>query len=536
MKSIALSALVLALAATAQAGPNWLARVDGMTPEALTSLGVDVLMELDNWCLVRASDAALDRIGPGFELLDRSPEDRFYVLVTPARSFDRTALSAYGRVLTEDRHGLLLATTEERILELNRLPVALCRVPQEPMVIAGSGQQRPVLPVTADSSVQSLVDRVSADSIRGFIERQVAFYTRYSTTDSCRAAMAWVRDQFAGYNCDSTALEVFRSSYAPNAIGVKRGRVNPQRIYIICGHVDNTSDYAPNRCPGSDDNASGTAAVLEACRVFSDVEFDNTVWFIGFSGEEQGLYGSDSFAARCYRRRDSIQAVLNFDMISYGRQNRDTLEIIGKRTNPNCEWLVDYFIAQADTFAALKVRKSMVNSAPYSDHHSFWQRGYVAFCGIERDFTPMYHTIGDTIGPLYYTYCGTNNIPMATEAIKAAVASIAKLAGAHTTTGASEPERPARPGRIARVSPTVGSAPFIAEFASPGRPGARLEVYDAAGNLVRTLLRPFSLSAAPALVAWDGRDEAGRKCSPGIYLFRLLDGAAGSAAKAILAE
>ncbi len=517
------------VALPALAGPNWLARVDGVTPEALTRLGVDVLMELDNWCLVRVSDATLDRFGTGVKLLDRSPEDKLYVFVTPARNFDRAAFPAYGRVLTEDRQGVLLATTEQRILELNRLPVALCRVPKEPMVISGSGQQRPALPQIADSSVQSLVDRVSADSVRGFVQRLVAFYTRYSTTDSCRAAMAWVRDQFAGYNCDSTALELFRSNYAPNAIGVKRGRINPQRIYIICGHTDNTSDNAPNRCPGSDDNASGTAAVLEACRVFSDVEFDNTVWFIGFAGEEQGLYGSDSFAARCYRRRDSIQAVLNFDMISYGRQNIDTFEVIGKRTNPNCEWLVDYFIAQADTFTTLKTRKSIVSSAPYSDHHSFWQRGYVAFCGIERDFTPMYHTIGDTIGPLYYTYCGTNNIPMATEAIKAAVASIAKLAGAHITTGAGEARAPRRPARLTRVSPSVGAAPFVIEFTPPRTIDARLEVYDAAGNLVRTLS-----AAGPAV--WDGRDEAGRKSSPGIYLFRLLDGLAGSAAKAILAE
>ncbi len=537
MKSACLLIAVCLTALPAFAGPNWLARVDGMNPEALTRLGADVLLELDNWCLVRAPEEALKSVSTGVALLDQfrpssfdlRPSAECYVYVTPRPGFDRTMLAEHGRILTQDNHGVLLATTEENILQLNQLPVELCRVSQEPMVFSGSRQTQPSLPKVTDSLVQNLVNRVSQDSFRSNIERLVAFYTRYSTTDSCRRAMEWMRDRFIEYNCDSTALEPFRSNYAPNAIGVKRGRLNPRRIYIICGHVDNTSDYAPNRCPGSDDNGSGAAAVLEAARVFADIEFDHTVWFIGFAGEEQGLYGSDSFAARCYRRGDSIQAVLNFDMISYGRQYLDTFEVIGKRSNPNCEWLVDYFIAQADTFAQLKTLKSMVSYAPYSDHHSFWQRGYVAFCGIERDFTPMYHTIGDTIGPLYYTNCGTNNLPMATEVVKTAVATIARLAGAHTATGASEPVAPRTPARLKRVTPTIGTPPFVAEFTPLRTPAARLQVYDAAGNLVRTL-------AATDRVVWDGFDEQGHRCGAGIYLFRLVDGPASSAAKAILAE
>ncbi len=529
MKSTCLLVFVCVLALPAFAGPDWLARVNGTTPGTLAEHGAEVLLELDGWCLVRASEAVLERIGDDVELLDRAPESRLYCYVTPAPGFNRARLAQHGRILTTDADGVLLATTEEDILELNRLPVALCRVPAEPLVISDQDQTRPPLPSVDDSLVQNLVDRVSEDSVQAFIERLVAFYTRYSTTDSCRRAMEWVRDRLDGYNCDSTALEPFRSNYAPNAIGVKRGQVNPQRIYVICGHVDNTSDYAPNRCPGSDDNGSGTAAVLEACRVFADVEFDNTVWFIGFAGEEQGLYGSDSFAARCYRRRDSIQAVLNFDMISYGRQGIDTFEVIGKRSNPNCEWLVDFYVAQADTFSSLKAKKQMVNSAPYSDHHSFWQRGYVAFCGIENDFTPMYHTIGDTIGPLYYVYCGTNNVPMATDAIRAAVATIAKLAGAHIQSGVTETCRRRPPARLIGISPSLGRAPLVAQFTPPGSTSAMLEVRDAAGNLRRML--PVSGSAA-----WDGLDTQGRKCAAGVYLFRLVDGRTGSSAKAVLTE
>ena len=265
---------------------------------------------------------------------------------------------------------------------------------------------------------------------------------------------------------------------------------------------------ARTAAPGSDDNASGTTAVIEAARVFADIDFDNTVCFIGFSGEEQGLLGSDAWAQEARNRGDSIIGVLNFDMISYGRQNRDSFEVIGKPSNPDCSWLMDFYIAQADTFSTLKPIRIMDPTAEYSDHASFWQQGYVAFCGIEDDFTPKYHTLGDTIGPLYYVNCGTNNWPMATEAIKAAVASLAKLAGAHPRTGVEE----GRPG-LARTHPEsesrrVGRAPVAISLISSG---ADLEVYDAAGNLVRVPGLFVVDDPHPSTLVWDGRDNAGAR-------------------------
>jgi hypothetical protein len=318
-----------------------------------------------------------------------------------------------------------------------------------------------------------------------------------------------MRGKLAEFGCDSTYLDTWSSMYAPNVVGVKTGKVSPELIYIIDGHIDNTSDYEPNHCPGSDDNGSGTYAVIEAARVFADMDFDCTVWFIGFTGEEQGLLGSEDFAQRCRARGDSVCGVLNFDMISYGREGRDRFEVIGKPSNPNCAWLMDFYIAQADTFTALQTVRIMDPSAEYSDHASFWQQGYVAFCGIEDDFTPEYHTLGDTVGTLYYRNCGTNNWPMATEAIKAAVASIAKLAGAGPRTGVAE-GRPGVPPRVLQVVPSVGRAPVRVRVA--GREA--LGIYDATGRLVR------SLPAGASTAIWDGLTNSGDKARAGVYLLR----------------
>jgi len=450
------------------------------------------------------------KAGLALPVADRKPRHQtiFYVWTGP--DFDRGLLSELGTVLTTDPSGVVLATTEEKLLSLNRLPIELARIDLEPLKpVAGFGPLAVPYPVS-ESLVQEIVSRVDADSVLGTIRRLQNFYTRYSTTESCRVAVAWMGEKLRSYNCDSVAFDTFRLDYAPNVIGVKRGKENPRQIYIICGHIDNTSDQQPYHCPGSDDNASGTSAVLEAARVFQDIDFAYSVYFIGFSGEEQGLFGSDSFAARAARRGDSIRAVLNFDMISYGRENRDSLNVVGKTSSPNCAWLVDSFIANANLYTTLKTRRRLVTSYPSSDHDSFWKRGYVALCGIERDFTPMYHTIGDTIGTLYYVNCGTNNWLLATEAIKAAVATIAKLAGAlPPNTGINDAVR-AQPDVSFVVKPTVGRAPFYIQA-----PGA-FEVFTPLGARVARI--------NTLTTYWDGRNDVGQPVAPGVYLLRTRNG------------
>jgi hypothetical protein len=518
--------LFLVVGGVAQAAPTLLARVELGAGKNLAAVApvAPVVADLGEFCLVRASDAELSSLDAhGFEatVLDRVGDDDYYLVRTGA-DFDQCLLARSCRVLARYSRGFIVAASEQEVQLLNRLPVELARVAREPVLLSGNAPRMSALPAVDDSLVWRVVNRVNTDTVLETIRRLQDFYTRYSTTESLRQACSWMRGKLTEFGCDSTYLDTWSSQYAPNVVGVKTGGVTPGLIYIIDGHIDNTSDQQPSHCPGSDDNGSGTTAVIEAARVFADVDFDCTVWFIGFTGEEQGLLGSDDFAQRCRNRGDSICGVFNFDMISYGRQDLDSFEVIGKPSSPDCAWLMDFYIAQADTFSALKPIRIMDPTALYSDHASFWQRGYVAFCGIENDFTPKYHTTGDTIGPLYFVDCGTNNWPMATEAIKAAVASVAKLAGAKPRTGVEEGV-PSPPARIARVVPTVGRAPVTLRFSSRPARGAELEVYDGAGSLVEAL--PVSGPAA----AWRG-------AAAGVYFLRLTDGGVTSAAKVVLTD
>jgi hypothetical protein len=508
------------------AAPTFLASVQLGAGRDLAAVApvAPVVADVGEFCLVRASGAelsSLDARGFNVTVLDRVDDEDYY-FVQAGAGFDHSLLPGTCRVLARYSRGFIVAATDAEIPLLNRLPIELARIAREPILQPGGAARMPALPAVDDSLVWLLVNRVHADTVLETIRRLQDFYTRYSTTESLRQACSWMRGKLAVFGCDSTYLDTWSSMYAPNVVGVKTGIVHPELIYVIDGHIDNTSDYEPDHCPGSDDNGSGTAAVIEAARVLADMDFDCTVWFIGFTGEEQGLLGSRDFAQRCRNRGDSVCGVLNFDMISYGRKELDSFQVIGKPTNPDCSWLMDFYIAQADTFSALKPIRIMDAGARYSDHSSFWDHGYVAFCGIEDDFTPEYHTLGDTVGPLYFVNCGTNNWLMATEVIKAAVASIAKLAGASPRTGV-EDAAPARPARIARVVPSVGRAPVTLRFSSQPARSASVKVYDGEGSLIEAL--PVSGSAAE----WRG-------AAAGVYFLRLTDGGATSAAKVVLTD
>ncbi|MCK4941107.1 M28 family peptidase, partial [candidate division WOR-3 bacterium] len=278
---------------------------------------------------------------------------------------------------------------------------------------------------TYNPLVQVIVDQVDADSVLSYVQRLQDFVTRYSTHDSCTAAANYIASKFTDYGCDSVYFQYHTSGHAPNVIGVKRGTLYPDSIYtVVCGHLDATSYQSPNIAPGADDNASGTASVIEALRVMRNYQFEYSVRYIAFTGEEFGLYGSYHYASLAHSQGDSILGVLNADMIGYANAYPESVDVLAKISNPACEPFADFFIAAADSYTTLLTNKQMVNSTAYSDHHPFWQNGYLALCNIEDNppVNPYYHEPGDTIG------AGYNDNDFCTEVTKAQVAALCLMA------------------------------------------------------------------------------------------------------------
>jgi hypothetical protein len=121
-------------------------------------------------------------------------------------------------------------------------------------------------------------------------------------------ARLYLSDKFAEMGLDVT----MQGSYK-NVVGELAGTGTPEKIYIVGAHYDTTNG---GEKPGGDDNASGTAAILEAARVMSKYSFASTIRFIGFNAEEDGLKGSGDYVDNAAKAgSENIAGMISLDMI-----------------------------------------------------------------------------------------------------------------------------------------------------------------------------------------------------------------------------
>ncbi|UCH66633.1 MAG: M28 family peptidase, partial [Ignavibacterium sp.] len=169
--------------------------------------------------------------------------------------------------------------------------------------------------------VQSIIDQTNIDSLIFFVEELSG---ELSTTIGgvpykilSRNKYQPGNDKAADYieqKLENYGLEVYNqqfSSSGRNVYAVQTGTKYPHRQYIICAHYDDMPSGAI--APGADDNASGTAAVLEAARIFTQYVTDYTIVYALWDEEEYGLVGSNYYAQLAQSEGDSILGVINLD-------------------------------------------------------------------------------------------------------------------------------------------------------------------------------------------------------------------------------
>ena len=175
---------------------------------------------------------------------------------------------------------------------------------------------------------------------------------------------------------------------AYNVIGTLQGTDPAAGYYIICAHYDATGvrsaggwDWLNDPAPGADDNASGTALVIESARLLAGQRFPWSIRFIAWSGEELGLLGSRVYADSVAERGDKILGVFNFDMIGFNPLQQ-RLELLA---NPGSGWLGQLVAGVAARYdLGLNIDLIEDGSSRLSDHAPFWARGYDAILGSEN--------------------------------------------------------------------------------------------------------------------------------------------------------
>ena len=260
---------------------------------------------------------------------------------------------------------------------------------------------------TMDDVVIGMLEEVDESLYLGYLENITGFGPRRTGTQACIDAAEYIYEQFQSMGIEDVRYHPWTNGgYSSNNVEATINGTDEysDEMYIVCGHYDTVTSS-----PGADDDASGTVAVIIAAYIMSQYTFNHTLKFVAFSGEEQGLLGSEIYAQEAYSQGWNIEGVLNADMISYAITASDGNNLVVYK-NSASQWLYTYTqninTEYSDYIGPLTLHDGGTSSG--SDHYYFWQYGFSAVFYFEYEMTPYYHEPEDTIAHINKTYAVKN--------------------------------------------------------------------------------------------------------------------------------
>lgn len=199
-----------------------------------------------------------------------------------------------------------------------------------------------------DPRVAPLLADISAERIESTIRTLAAFGTRHTASDTksdtrgIGAARRWIERQWKDCSAKTGGrLQVTMDAFiepAGNRLSAPTELVNVvatlpgasagtprERILVVSGHYDSrNSDVmdAQGEAPGANDDASGTAAVMEMACAAARQRFDATLVFMAVPGEEQGLLGARHWARRARAQGLNVEGMITNDIVGSSRGDK----------------------------------------------------------------------------------------------------------------------------------------------------------------------------------------------------------------------
>ena len=407
--------------------------------EELIALGCPVFHRTERFALSLLDEgwgAYLESLDIAMNVVDEyapvAPPERYYLITERSgRQAGRTLMD--GEILCTDLNGWLLyrGSLEEALWLQGNGHGLICLDPED-VIDRPCGETIPEpAPLTDDLTpeqialIEEMVDAVSRSTIETGVDRLSSMQNRICFRPGGVLAGEGIFRYFESLGFDSLYTQtVLGGLSSPNVVAVLPGTVHPERVYLVGGHYDSITYLMFGKsAPGADDNASGTMTVLEAARVLSDYDFESTLIFITFSGEEIGLFGSSAFAKTAKETGMDLRGVVNIDMDGY-LQNGGLmdLDIITNNDSYNlyltAAGAAEYFVPELPTVESSGI------SGGSSDHASFWSRGFKAIWFFEdsSQYSPWIHTIFDLVGTSF------NSPELAWRSTQVTVATLAVLA------------------------------------------------------------------------------------------------------------
>jgi len=402
--------------------------------------------------LPEAELTGLSGIPGGYTILDRHGAGQKYLLFRVESEKDLAALSGTVKIVFSSGNKAIARVDDETIANPELVKYKFRLLPesipwQKSLDVSAQRLKAQRLRkstvrsfgVIAQSTITAIISSIGKTELSACIQALQDIGTRYSFSPKCNDAKNYLVQQFESFGLQ-TSTQSFknfgRTNY--NVIATLPGLASPEKIFLITAHYDSTSGDPYNSAPGADDNASGAAGVLLAAKYMSRRDFACTVKFVCFSGEEQGLVGSQEYVKYLHDNNAQVMGAINLDMIAYAKPEpaKRDLDITA---NTDSAPLQEFAEWANRNYEAVPVDAHVNNDAWWSDHSSFWAFGYPAielceaYDWYSADFNPYYHSAQETIDKLDMDFALAN--------VKAAVCSLCELSGIYAaeliTTGPS---------------------------------------------------------------------------------------------------
>lgn len=380
---------------------------------------------------------------------------------------------------------------------------------------------------------QGIVNEIKIDTMKKYVSdlsgassfllngNTITITSRNTVHQSITNAERYLKFRFQTYGLSVTEQPFQFNGYnAKNIIAVQEGTTLKNKKLIICAHFDAINKYGGN-APGADDNASGTAAVLEAARILSKKTPQYTIVYALFSGEEQGLRGSWYYAGLANSNQEDIIGVINLDMIAYDNDQDNTVEIYyrGMGEKQNLMEALLRKLQSVNTGYGLGLTVSPIATAgSNSDHWPFIYYTYPALLMIEEmsDFNDKYHEIEDNYAKLL------THIVFYEKCAKLAIISLAELSGAiQVPTKADDIAALPSDLVLSQNYPNPFNPSTVISYSLKEGNNVRLSVFDALGREVKTLVDEYKPAGNHQAIFSVENGSA----TSGVYFYRLQSGA-----------
>lgn len=262
---------------------------------------------------------------------------------------------------------------------------------------------------TFNQNYANVSNLVSQTNINNYLQEFEALGVKTTGSTANNNAYNWLKNKYLSFGYSETEITrdnfTYNGNTTSNIIITKTGTKYPNTYLIVCGHYDTITGT------GTNDNGSGVSVILEVARLLKNIPTEYSVKFINFSGEEQGLLGSQHYVnsvVNATNPKMNIRLVLNIDEVGgiKGQTNNTITCERDESNNPSANNAASNTFTQQlmNCVTLYSTLNTNLSYAYASDYMPFQANGEIITGLFEYNETPYAHTANDTyanLDPIY---------------------------------------------------------------------------------------------------------------------------------------